>query len=60
MEPYDQNSRRLIAQERVERLARDYPSASRDHGQRRGRLGPRGLLGAGAHRRARDAQLSRS
>ena len=58
MEPYDQNIRRLIVQERIEQRARDYRSASRDRRQRRGRLYVREVLGAGAHRRPRNAQLS--
>jgi hypothetical protein len=58
MEPYDQNIRRLIVQERIEQLVRDYRSVSRDR-RGRGRLDPRGLLGAGAHRRARKAQPAR-
>jgi hypothetical protein len=60
MEPYDQHIRRLIAQERIEQLACDYRSASRDRRRQRGRQYLRGLLGAGAYRRARNAQLSRS
>jgi hypothetical protein len=60
MEPYDQHTRRLIAQERIEQLAYDYRSASRDRRRRHGRLDLRGLLGAGAYRRARNAELSRS
>jgi hypothetical protein len=58
MEPYDQNIRRLIVQERIEQLVRDYRSVSRDR-RGRGRLDPRELLGAGAHRRARKAQPAR-
>jgi hypothetical protein len=60
MEPYDQHIRRLIGQERAEQLARDYQGPSRDRRRRHGRLDLRGLLGAGAHRRARNAQLSRN
>jgi hypothetical protein len=59
MEPYDQHIRRLISQERIEQLARDYGSARRDR-RRRGRFDLRGLSGAEAHRRGRNAQLSRS
>jgi hypothetical protein len=57
MEPYDQNIRRLIVEERIEQLAFDRRSASRD-GRRRGRLHLREVLGAAAHRRPRKAQLS--
>jgi hypothetical protein len=60
MEPYDQHIRRLIVQERIEQLARDCRSASRDRRRKRGRLGLRERLGAGAYRRVRNAQLSRS
>ena len=60
MEPYDQSIRRLIIQERIEQLARDYGSVHRDRRRRRGRLDVRVLVGAGAYRRARKAQLSRS
>ena len=60
MEAYDQHIRRLIAQERIEQLASDYRSASRDRRRRRGRQHLRGLLDAGAYRRARNAQLSRN
>ena len=56
MEPYGQDIRRLIVHERVEQLARDYRSVPRDRRRRRGRLDLRELLGAGAHRRARNAQ----
>jgi hypothetical protein len=56
MEPYDQNIRRLIVQERIEQLARDGRSVHRDRRRRRGRLDIRELLGAGAHRRARKAE----
>ena len=59
MEPYDQNIRRLIVQERLEQLARDYRSVPRDR-RGRGRLDVRVLVGAGAYRLARKAQLSRS
>jgi hypothetical protein len=59
MEAYDQHIRRLIAQERIEQLASDYRSASRDRRRRR-RFDLRSLLGAGAYRRSRNAQLSRS
>jgi hypothetical protein len=55
MEPYDQNIRRLIVQERIEQLVRDYRSVSRDQ-RGRGPLDLRELLGPGAHRRARKAQ----
>ena len=48
MEAYDQHIRRLIAQERIEQLASDYRSASRDRRRRRGRQYLRGLLSAGA------------
>jgi hypothetical protein len=60
METYDQHIRRLIAQERIEQLTRDCRSATRDRRRRRGRLDLHGLLGAGAHRRARKARLSRT
>ena len=60
MEAYDQNIRRLIAQERIGQLAADYRSASRDRQRRRRRFDLRSLLGAGAYRRSRNAQLSRS
>jgi hypothetical protein len=60
MEAYDQHIRRLIAQERIEQLASDYRSASRDRRRRRSRFDLRSLLGAGAYRRSRNAQLSRS
>jgi hypothetical protein len=60
MEAYDQHIRRLIAQERIEQLASDYRSASRDRRRRRRRFDLRSLLGAGAYRRSRNAQLSRS
>jgi hypothetical protein len=60
MEAYDQHTRRLLAQERTAQLARDYGSASRDRRRLRARLSLRGLLGAGAYRRARNTQLSRS
>jgi len=56
MEPYVQDIRHLIVQERVEQLARDYRSVPRDRRRRRGRLHLRELLAAGAHRRARNAQ----
>jgi hypothetical protein len=56
MEPYGQDIRRLIVHERVEQLARDYRSVPRDRRRRRGRLALRELLGARAHRRARNAQ----
>ena len=59
MEPYDENTRRLIVRERIERLARDYPSVPRER-RRRGRLELRNLLGAAAYRRARKAQPARS
>jgi hypothetical protein len=59
MEPYDQSIRRLIVQERIEQLARDCRSVHRDRRRRRGRLDLR-VLGAEAHRRVRNAQLSRS
>jgi hypothetical protein len=60
MEPYDENIRRLIVQERIERLAHDYPSVPRER-RRRGRLELRKLLGVvGAYRRARKAQPARS
>ena len=60
MEAYDQHIRRLIAQERIEQLASDYRCASRDRRRRRRRFDLRSLLGGGAYRRARNAQLSRS
>jgi hypothetical protein len=60
MEPYEQNIRRLIVQERIEQLARDYRSVPRDRRGLRGRLDVRELVGVGAYRRARKAQLSRS
>jgi hypothetical protein len=60
MEAYDQHIRRLIAQERIEQLASDYRSASRDRRRRRRRFDLRSLLGAGAYRRSRNAQISRS
>jgi hypothetical protein len=59
MEPYDENTRRLIVRERIERLAHDYPSVPRER-RRRGRLELRKLLGVGAYRRARKAQPARS
>ena len=58
MEPYDQSIRRLIIQERIEQLARDYRSVPRDRRGRRGRLDV--LVSAEAHRRARKAQPARS
>ena len=58
MEPYDENTRRLIVKERIERLAHDYPSVPRER-RRRGRLDLRQLLGVGAYRRARKAQPAR-
>jgi hypothetical protein len=60
MEAYDQHTRRLVAQERVDQLTRDYRSATRDRRRRRKRFDLRSLLGAGAYRRSRNAQLSRS
>jgi len=60
MEPYDQNIRRLIVQERIEQLARDCRSASHDRRVGRGGLQPHELLGAAAHRREGKPQLSRS
>jgi hypothetical protein len=59
MEPYDQNIRRLIAQERIEQLARDYASVSRDRRGRRGRLDLRNLARIAAYRRERNAQPAR-
>jgi hypothetical protein len=59
MEPYDQHIRRLISEERIEQLARDCRRAPGDR-RRRGRFVLRGLSGAEAHRRAQNAQLSRS
>ena len=59
MEAYDQDIRRLTVRERVEQLARDCRSAARDRRRQRGRPGLRERLGAGAYRRARNAQLSR-
>jgi hypothetical protein len=59
MESYDQNIRRLIVQERIEQLARDRRSVSRDRRGRRGRTYLRELRDAGAHRSPRNAQLSR-
>lgn len=56
MEPYDQNIRRLLAQERIEQLARDYRSEPRDRRGRRGRLDPRNL----ARIASRNAQPARS
>jgi hypothetical protein len=58
MEPYDQNIRRLIIQERIEQLARDRRNVSRDRRSRYGRLHLRELRGAGVRRRPRKAQLS--
>jgi hypothetical protein len=60
MEPYDQNIRRLLAQERIGQLARDYRSGSRDHRSRRGRLDLRNLARIASYRRARNAQPARS
>ena len=59
MEPYDQDIRRLIVQERIEQLARDYRSVRRDR-RRRGRLQLLGLLGAEAYRRVRNDQPARA
>jgi hypothetical protein len=59
MGPYDQDTRRLIVQERIEQLARDYRSVPRDR-RRRGRLQLLRLLGAGAYRRLRNAQPARA
>lgn len=59
MGPYDQDTRRLIVQERIEQLARDYRSVPRDR-RRRGRLHLLRLLGAGAYRRVRNAQPARA
>jgi hypothetical protein len=56
MGPYDQDIRRLIVQERIEQLARDYRSVPRDR-RRSGRLR---LLGAEAYRRVRNAQPARA
>jgi hypothetical protein len=58
MEPYDQNIRRLIVQEHIEQLARDYRGVPRDR-RRRGPLDLREQLDAGAQRRARKAQPAR-
>ena len=59
MGPYDQDTRQLMAQERIEQLARDYRSLPRDR-RRRGRLQLLRLLGAGAYRRARTAHPARA
>jgi hypothetical protein len=56
---YDQDIRRLIVQERIEQLARDYRSVPRDR-RRRGRLQLLRLLGAEAYRRVRNAQPARA
>ena len=60
MEPYDQNIRRLIAQERIGQLVRDYRSAPRDRRRRRGRLDLRNLVRIASYRRARNAEAVRS
>jgi hypothetical protein len=60
MEPYDQNIRRLLAQERIEQLVRDYQSVPRDRRGRRGRLDLRNLVRVASQRRARSAQPARS
>jgi hypothetical protein len=60
MEPYDQNIRRLIAQERIGQLVRDYGSAPRDRRRRRGRLDLRNLVRIASYRRARNAEAVRS
>jgi hypothetical protein len=54
---YDQDIRRLICREHAERLGRDW-YAARDDGRRSRRLREllRQLLGAVAHRRARQMQ----
>jgi hypothetical protein len=59
MGPYDQDTRHLIIQEHIGRLARDYRSIPRDR-RRRGRLQLLGLLGARAYRRLRNAQPARA
>lgn len=59
MGSYDQDIRRLIVQERIERLARDYRNVRRDR-RGRGRLHLLRLLGAGAYRRVRNAQPARA
>ena len=56
MESYDQNIRRLIVQERIAQLARDYRSVPRDRRLRRGELDPRELLDAGARKANRLVQ----
>ena len=59
MEPYDQSTRNLIAQERIEQLVRDGRSVTRDGRRRRGRLDLRELFGNRVHRRARSAHPAR-
>jgi len=59
MGPYDQDTRQLIVQEHIEQLTRDYRSVPRDR-RRRGRLQLLRLLGAGAYRRARNADPARA
>jgi hypothetical protein len=59
MGPYDQDTRRLLVQERIEQLARDYRSVPRDR-RRHGRLQLLRLLGAGVYRRVRNAQPARA
>ena len=59
MEPYDQNIRRLLAQERIGQLVRDYRSVPRDRRGRRGRLGLRNLVRIASYRRARSAEPAR-
>jgi hypothetical protein len=58
MEPHDQHIRRLISEERIGQLARDYRGASHD-ASRHGRHDLRGQLAAEAHRGAQSPQLSR-
>jgi hypothetical protein len=59
MGPYDQDTRRLIAQAHIQQLARDYRSVPRDR-RGRGLLQRLGLLGAEAYRRVRSAQPARA
>jgi hypothetical protein len=59
MEPYDQSTRNLIVQERVEQLVRDGRGVPRDRRNPRGRFDLRELLGNRARRRARSAYPAR-
>jgi hypothetical protein len=56
---YDQDLRRLICNERIAQLARDGQGARDDGRRSRARRELLRLLGAAAHRRARQAQPAR-